>query len=161
MMVDPNGLADGLVCGNTPTGIRPNPPKSHGFLMGRLRVCLIPLPHLKRGKPIGRKYNGEFRELNEFFIRPRVCKTLLPVTVGRDLRQRRDLRQIRDLRQHTDRQHTGRHTAPLRGCRSATALQPPTKKRRPSKMKVAFCVKVVRRLPSGYSTLRTKRTETP
>ena len=98
MMVASNGLADGLVCGSTPTGIRPNPPKSHGSLMGRLWVCLIPLPPLKRGKPIGRKYNGELCELNEFFSRPRVCKTQLPVTVGRDLRQSRDLRQ-----------HPGRH----------------------------------------------------
>ena len=139
-MVYSNGLADGLVCGSIPTGIRPNPPKSHGSLMGRLWVCLIPLPPLKRGKPIGRKYNGEFRELNEFSAaadRPRVCKTQQPVTVGRDLRQRRDLRQIRDLRQHTARQHPGRHTNTLRGCRNATALQPPTKKGDP---KAAFSV---------------------
>ena len=53
--VDTNGLADGLVCGSTPTGIPPNPPKSHGSLMGRLRAYLIPLPPLKRGKPTGRK----------------------------------------------------------------------------------------------------------
>ena len=53
---------------------------------------------------------------------PRVCKTQQPVTVGRDLRQ------SRDLRQHPDRQHPDRHTDTLRGCLTATALQPPTKK---------------------------------
>lgn len=75
-----------------------------------------------------RIYNGELRELNEFSAaadRPRVCKTQLPITVGRDLRQ-----------------HPGRHLDTIRGCHTvATALK--TQQKAARKTKAAFSIGLV------------------